>query len=60
MSYPHFYNSDPYYLSAVDGLKPNKEKHEFFFIIEPVSGLILEVGGGFQTNILIDSIHGIR
>ena len=36
MSFPHFYNADPFYLSQVDGLNPVKEKHEFFMAFEPV------------------------
>jgi hypothetical protein len=37
VSYPHFYEADPKLLEAVDGSHPDKEKHETFFYIEPVS-----------------------
>lgn len=36
MSLPHFYNADPYYTNAVEGLKPEKDKHDFYFTLEPV------------------------
>lgn len=36
LSLPHFYNADPYYVNAVEGLQPDEEKHEFFFTLEPV------------------------
>lgn len=37
MSFPHFYNADPFYLDQVEGMKPDKEKHQFFMSFEPVS-----------------------
>lgn len=36
MSNPHFYQSDPSLLEAVEGLKPNKTLHDTFFKIQPV------------------------
>uniref|UniRef100_A0A1B0BTQ6 Scavenger receptor class B n=1 Tax=Glossina palpalis gambiensis TaxID=67801 RepID=A0A1B0BTQ6_9MUSC len=56
MSFPHFYKADPYYLDAIEGLKPKREKHEFFMIVEPTSGIPLELGGGFQINYLFEPI----
>lgn len=37
VSYPHFLYADSEYLNKVEGLKPNKDKHETEFLIEPVS-----------------------
>jgi len=37
LSYPHFYNADQKLLEDVEGLLPDKEKHETFFKIQPVS-----------------------
>lgn len=36
MSFPHFYGADESYLEAVEGLAPEKEKHQAFFTLEPV------------------------
>jgi scavenger receptor class B, member 1 len=36
MSLPHFYKADPFYLSQVDGMNPNKEKHDVSISFEPV------------------------
>lgn len=36
MSFPHFFNADEYYLNAIEGMSPNKEKHQFFMTFEPV------------------------
>jgi hypothetical protein len=40
LSFPHFYQADPALLDAVEGLKPEKEKHQTYFLIQPVSSMI--------------------
>lgn len=37
LSFPHFYNADPYYVNAVEGMNPTKEEHELYITVEPVS-----------------------
>jgi len=53
LSYPHFYQADPQYLEAVEGLKPEKEKHEFYVDISPDFGFPLAIRPRFQLNIVI-------
>lgn len=36
LSYPHFYNGDPWLAENVEGSYPDKKKHESYFVIEPV------------------------
>lgn len=36
ISFPHFFNADPYLLNMVNGLKPEEEKHAFYMDIIPV------------------------
>lgn len=36
VSLPNFHGADDYYLSAVEGLKPVRDKHEFYITLEPV------------------------
>lgn len=36
MSLPHFYKADPYYISEIDGMKPDKDKHDASLSFEPV------------------------
>lgn len=43
ISYPHFYLADPTFLSAIEGLSPNKEKHQSYITLEPKTGITLEV-----------------
>lgn len=60
MSFPHFYNADQYYLNQVEGMKPNKEKHQFFMTLEPKTSLPLEIAGRFQLNVLMRPIKNIK
>lgn len=53
MSFPHYYAADPYYLQHVDGLQPDREKHEFFMTMEPMTGVPLDVAARLQINMLI-------
>lgn len=36
MSRAHFLYSDPVLLDAIEGLSPDPEKHEFYWLIDPV------------------------
>lgn len=36
VSFPHFYQADPAYINAVDGLNPNEEEHETYLDLQPV------------------------
>lgn len=37
MSFPHFYEADGSYVDAVNGMAPEKEKHQSYMTLEPVS-----------------------
>jgi len=54
LSYPHFYMADPWYLNSVEGLKPEKEKHEFYVDIAPKFGFPLAIRPKFQLNAIIE------
>lgn len=60
LSFPHFFNADPVYRESVKGMKPNKTLHEFYMIVEPKTGIIMEVQGGMQVNMLLQPISSIR
>lgn len=59
LSYPHFYKSDPSLLQAVEGLKPEQEKHESYFYIQPKSGLPVDLAFRFQINMALQDISSI-
>lgn len=41
ISQPHFLNADEKFVQAIDGLKPNKQIHDFLIHFEPVIILVL-------------------
>jgi len=55
VSYPHFYQADPALIEAVDGSYPEKEKHESYFYIEPVSSTTLLLYTQFSANFKEDA-----
>ncbi|XP_044316195.1 protein peste [Drosophila rhopaloa] len=59
MSFPHFYMADPSFLEAIEGLQPDREKHEFFMTLEPNAGVPMDVGGGFQANYYMEPVPQI-
>ena len=46
--------ADPWYLNSVEGLKPEKEKHEFYVDIAPKFGFPLAIRPKFQLNAIIE------
>ncbi|CAG9772833.1 unnamed protein product [Ceutorhynchus assimilis] len=57
LSFPHFYMADPYYTSSITGMKPDARKHEFYIVIEPKSGIIMDIGANMQLNMLLQPIR---
>ena len=53
LSFPHFYQTDPSFLSAVSGLSPDKEKHQFYVDVAPEFGFPLAIRPRFQLNAII-------
>uniref|UniRef100_A0A1B6FMI9 Uncharacterized protein n=1 Tax=Cuerna arida TaxID=1464854 RepID=A0A1B6FMI9_9HEMI len=53
VSFPHFLDANPVYLSRVQGLRPNREKHQFYFTVEPTYGIPIDVGARVQLNMLM-------
>ena len=53
LSNPHFYQADPSFLSAVSGLSPDKEKHQFYVDVVPQFGFPLAIRPRFQLNAII-------
>ncbi|KAJ8688588.1 hypothetical protein QAD02_024383 [Eretmocerus hayati] len=59
LSYPHFYQTDPKMLEAVEGLNPVKDIHESYFYINPRSGLPVDIAFRFQINMALQDISAI-
>ncbi|KAH8402857.1 hypothetical protein KR222_007674 [Zaprionus bogoriensis] len=63
ISNPHFFESDPELLDAVEGLKPEREKHETYFKIQPKLGVPLEGKVRIQLNLKVTQakdVHPVR
>lgn len=60
MSYPHFYNADPYYVDALVGMQPKQEDHELYVVLEPKTGLALEVAARFQVNLMVEPLSYLK
>ncbi|XP_069685569.1 scavenger receptor class B member 1 [Periplaneta americana] len=62
LSFPHFYNADPALLDAVEGLKPEEEKHRTYFLIQPSLGVPVEGQVRVQFNLKVErspNIHSV-
>ncbi|XP_071787069.1 lysosome membrane protein 2-like isoform X1 [Asterias amurensis] len=60
MSLPHFLYCDPKeVIDLVNGLTPNKEEHQTFFDVEPMTGGPLNVAKRLQINVVIQPYENI-
>ena len=59
LSMPHFLNADPSYTNRILGLKPDKEKHQFYMDVMPEFGFPLAIRARFQLNILLNGDRDI-
>ena len=37
LSYPHFLDADPYFRNKVNGMNPDRKRHQLYVTLEPVS-----------------------
>ncbi|XP_033871031.3 lysosome membrane protein 2-like [Acipenser ruthenus] len=58
VSFPHFYQADQKYVDAIEGLSPNKDDHETYLDINPLTGFPMRACKRAQINILVDRIVG--
>lgn len=52
-SSPHFYNADPM-LAMAAGLKPNKDIHQTYLDIEPMTGAVMRAASRAQINAYVE------
>ncbi|XP_076006773.1 lysosome membrane protein 2a isoform X2 [Genypterus blacodes] len=58
VSFPHFYQADPKYINAVDGLSPNKEEHETYLDLQPTTGVPIRACKRAQLNVILKRYPG--
>lgn len=56
LSPPHFYQSDKSLLKAVEGLNPEKSKHETYVDIEPITGIVMRAAKRIQINVAVEPV----
>jgi len=59
LSWPHFYKADPQLLDNVEGLNPDKDKHEFHIDILPSLGTGLRAQIRLQINLHLE-VDGVE
>jgi len=52
-SFPHFYGAAEVYRQGVEGLHPDKDKHELVIVMEPTAAISLKVAIRVQMNFAI-------
>ncbi|KAH8233171.1 hypothetical protein KR026_005042, partial [Drosophila bipectinata] len=61
LSFPHFYLADDSLRTQVDGISPpQKEKHQFFFDVQPKMGTTLRVRARIQINLAVSQVFDIK
>uniref|UniRef100_A0A8C7XUS7 Scavenger receptor class B, member 2a n=1 Tax=Oryzias sinensis TaxID=183150 RepID=A0A8C7XUS7_9TELE len=58
VSFPHFYQADPKYINAVEGMNPNKDEHETYLDLQPTTGVPIRACKRAQLNIIVKRIPG--
>lgn len=59
LSYPHFLDCDPVLSEYTEGSNPDRQQHETYFVINPESGLPLDLAVRFQINMALGKIKSI-
>lgn len=58
LSFPHYYGGSDFWKAHLEGLKPDKEKHGSYSIIEPTTGFPLEEYARIQSNLVVPNLQG--
>nr|XP_006626722.1 PREDICTED: lysosome membrane protein 2 [Lepisosteus oculatus] len=56
VSSPHFYQAEEQFVHDIHGMKPNKEEHETFMDINPLTGILLRAAKRIQVNVFVEKI----
>lgn len=60
ISFPHYFNADPFLLDQVEGLSPDEDKHAFIMDIMPEAGVPVNVKARMQINMKVTPYPGGR
>ncbi|KAM3599276.1 uncharacterized protein V6R79_002953 [Siganus canaliculatus] len=57
-SFPHFHLADEKYVSAIEGMSPQREHHQTFLDLNPTTGVIVRANKRAQVNVLVGRVLG--
>ncbi|XP_075462825.1 lysosome membrane protein 2 [Ascaphus truei] len=60
LSSPHFYQAAEALVKDIVGMHPNKEDHETFLDINPLTGILIRAARRMQVNVYVRKIDGYR
>lgn len=58
ISFPHYFNADPFLLDQIEGLSPAEDKHAFIMDIMPETGTPVNVNARMQINMRVTPYTG--
>jgi len=56
LSKPHFLDADSYYLDALEGLSPDRTKHDTTIYVEPITGTTMKAAKRLQLNVMVQDV----
>ncbi|XP_011408057.2 PREDICTED: lysosome membrane protein 2-like [Amphimedon queenslandica] len=59
VSKPHFLDADEYYTNDINGPPSNRDKHDSFLNVEPITGAVLHAAKRLQINIQLKQYEDI-
>lgn len=60
-SNPHYYGRYPNRLTEkLEGLKPDRDRHQSYIIIEPIMGVPIDQSARSQSNVIIPNLDGFN
>ncbi|XP_046739499.1 protein croquemort-like isoform X2 [Diprion similis] len=59
VSLPHFHKADPVFREQINGMNPDDEKHGFYIVLEPTTGIPIDVAARLQVNILLQPLQSL-
>lgn len=57
-SFPHFYLADEKFVSAIEGVSPERVHHQTYLDLNPTTGVIVRANKRAQVNILFSRMQG--
>lgn len=56
LSSPHFYQADESVINSIEGINPNRDDHETFLDVNPLTGILLRGAKRIQVNVHVRQI----